>query len=141
MTPERRKLVALAVFVLDALVCGIWAYREATVMLDAVATPGGGSIAGVSGGVTVLIFTVAPPVITIVLSRASRPSALAKWWRNAHLAATLALVILPMMGGLRVILVSIVVFVPVQLFFVVGALAIWFATPRTLPDTPSEASS
>ena len=141
MRPERRKMLALAVFVLDALVCGIRAYREATVMLDALSTPGSGSIAGVSGGLPVLIFTVAPPLITILLARASGPTALAKWWRNAHLAATLALVILPMMGGLRVMLVSIVVFVPVQLFFVIAALAIWFASPRTLPDTPSEASS
>jgi hypothetical protein len=138
---QRRTLIARIIFVLDVLVCGIWAYREATVMLVALSRSGSGSIAGVSGGLTVLIFTVAPPVITIVLARASGPTATAKWWRNAHLAATLALVILPMMGGLRVILVSIVVFVPVQLFFVIGALAIWFASPRKLPDAPSEASS
>ena len=66
---------------------------------------------------------------------------LAKHWRNAHLAVTLALVILPVMGSLRVMMVSIVVFLPVQLFFVVGALAIWIASPRTRPDTPSEAAS
>ena len=32
------------------------------------------------------------------------------------------------MGGLRVMMVSIVVFLPVQVFFVVGALAIWIAS-------------
>ena len=53
----------------------------------------------------------------------------------------LALAILPVMGGLRVMMVSIVVFLPVQVFFVVGALAIWIASPRTRPDTPSEAAS
>ena len=84
----------------------------------------------VTGGVLESLLTVVPPVITILLARASS-SRLAKHWRNAHLAALLALILLPMMGGLRVMMVSIVVLLPVQLFFVIGALTIWLEDRRT----------
>ena len=45
-----RQAIALVVFVLDALVCGIWAYREASAMLDVLSGTGSGGIAGVSAG-------------------------------------------------------------------------------------------
>jgi hypothetical protein len=58
---------------------------------------------------------VVPPDHHDSAARASS-SRLAKHWRNAHLAALLALIVLPMMGGLRVMMVSIVVMMPVQCF-------------------------
>jgi hypothetical protein len=59
---------------------------------------------------------------------------LARYWRNAHLAVTLAMIILPMMGGgLDLMMLSIAVFQPVQVFFVIGAFAIWIANPRRQP--------
>lgn len=138
---KRRRLIALAVFVIAALVCAVWAYWAATSMLRTLSGSGSGGIAGVSTGVLDVISTVVPPFITIWLARASGSTRLATRWRNAHLAVTLAMVILPLMGGLRVMMVSIVVFVPVQLFFVIGALAIWIASPRKRPDAPGEAAS
>lgn len=141
MTAERRRAIALALFVLDVLGCGIWVYREAMSILDALGA-GSAGIAGVSvsGGVVEGMYTVVPPIVTILLARASG-SRLARHWRNAHLAVTLALIILPMLGGLRMILVSIAVFLPVQVFFVIGSVAIWFANPRKGPDTSSEAAT
>ena len=123
---KRRRLLARIVLVLDALVCGIWAYSSARSMLQSLADTGSGGIGAVSvsGGLVESLFTVVPPIITILLTRASGTT-LARYWRSAHFAALLALIILPMMGGLRMIMVSIAVLVPVQLFFVIGALAIW----------------
>jgi hypothetical protein len=137
---ERRKAIALVVFAIDLLVCGIWAYREASSMLEVLSGSGSGGIAGVSAGVVEGLFTVVPPILTIWLARDSA-TPVARRWRNAHLAVIVALVIVPLVGSLRVMMVSIVVFLPVQVFFVVGALAIWFASPRKRPDAPSEAAS
>jgi hypothetical protein len=133
VTAERRRTIALIVFVLDVLVCGVWAYSAASSMLRTLEGAGSGGLGGisVSAGVIEALYTVVPPIITLVLARASGSMPLARWWRNAHLAAVLALIVLPMMGSLRVMMVSIVVFLPVQLFFVIGALAIWIASPRT----------
>jgi len=131
---KRRKLIARIMLVLDVLVCGIWVYLAATSTIRALS--GSGSGVSVGGGVLDLAFTVVPPFITIALARASGSTRAARYWRNAHLAVTLALVILPMMAGLRVMMVSIAVFVPVQLFFVVGAVAIWIANARPRSLTP-----
>ena len=44
------------------------------------------------------------------------------------------MIILPMMGGgLDLMMLSIAVFQPVQVFFVIGAFAIWIANPRRQP--------
>jgi uncharacterized membrane protein YtjA (UPF0391 family) len=137
---ERRRVIAVVVFVLDVLGCGIWAYRESNYVIYSLSGTGSGGIAGFSAGVLEVLFTVAPPIVTIWLAR-SWPSRLARWWRNAHLAAMLALVIVPTMASLHVMILSLVLFWPVQVFFVVGALAIWIANPRRRPDTPAEASS
>jgi hypothetical protein len=139
---RRRRLVRIAL-VLDALVCGVWAYWAATAMLRQLSGTGSGGIAGVSSGVLEMLYTVVPPIVTMVLARAAG-SRQANYWRNAHLAVLLALIVLPMMGGLRVMMVSIVVLLPVQLFFVIGALAIWFDktdNPPLPPSTSPEASS
>jgi hypothetical protein len=141
MTAERRKVIALAIFVLDLLVCGTWAYREAASMIQKLSGTGSGGIAGVSAGYAELLVTLVPIVLAFVLARASGATRLATYWRDVHLAASLALVILPSMGGLTVMMVSIVVFLPVQAFFVVGAVAIWIASPRRQPDLPAKASS
>jgi hypothetical protein len=133
---KRRRLLARITLVLDALVCGFWAFWAATSMLRQLSATGSGGIAGVSSGVPEMLYTVVPPVVTILLARASG-SRFAKHWRSAHLAALLALIILPMMGGLRVIMVSIVVLLPVQLFFVIGALIIWLED-RRMPAATSE---
>lgn len=133
MTAERRRATGLALFVLDIAGCGIWAWREARSMLEALSA-GSGGIAGVSAGIVEALFTVVPPMVSILLARASG-TRLARYWRNAHLAVMLALIILPMLGGLRVIMVSIVVFPPVQVFFAVGAIAIWIGSPRQPPKT------
>lgn len=141
MMAERRRVIAISIFVIDALVCGVWAYRAATSMLRLLGGAGSGGIGGVGAGAVELAYTVVPPIVTIWLARASGSTPLARRWRNAHLLATLALIILPLMGGLRVMLVSIVVFLPVQLFFVIGALAIWIASPRRRAETSSGTSS
>ena len=125
---KQRRLVVGITLVLDALVCGFWAYWAASRVLRSLAESGSGGIAGVSGGLVESLVTIVPPIMTILLTRASG-STLAKHWRNAHIAALLALIIVPMMGGLRLILVSIVVLLPVQVFFVVGTLIIWFDRP------------
>jgi len=133
-----RRQLARVTLLLDALVCGIWAYWAATSMLRRLSATGSGGIGVVSvgGGLLESLVTVVPPIVTILLARASG-SRFAKHWRNAHLAALLALIILPMMGGLRMMMVSIVVMLPVQLFFVIGALTIWFEDRRT-PSVTTE---
>lgn len=127
---KRRRLLAGIALVLDALVCGFWAYWAASRVLRSLAETGSGGIAGVSvsGGISEILITVVPPIVTILLARAAG-STVAKYWRNTHIVTLLALIILPMMGGLRLMLVSIVVLLPVQLFFVVGAIVIWFDRP------------
>ena len=134
---RRRRRLARVILLLDALVCGFWAYWAATSMLRRLSEAGSGGVGAVSvgGGLLESLFTVAPPIVTILLARASG-SRLAKHWRNAHLVALLALIIVPMMGGLRMMMVSIVVMLPVQLFFVIGALTIWFEDRRTPTVTP-----
>lgn len=137
---KRRHLMSQIALALDALICGAWAYMAVSRMLQSMSTSGSGGIGGVSvgGGLVESLITVVPPIVTLSLARASG-STLAKYWRSAHIVALLALIILPMMGGLRAILVSIVIRLPVQVFFVVGAVAIWFDRPRHRPGTPSEA--
>jgi hypothetical protein len=133
-----RRQLARTILLLDALVCGVWAYWAATSILHRLSGAGSGGMGAVSfsAGLVESLFTVVPPIITILLARGSS-SRLAKHWRNAHLAALLALIIVPMMGGLRVMMVSIVVMMPVQLFFVIGALTIWLEDRRA-PSVTTE---
>ena len=133
-----RRQLARVTLLLDALVCGFWAYWAATSMLRRLSATGSGGIGAVTvgGGLLESLVTVVPPIVTILLARVS-DSRFAKHWRNAHLAALLALIILPMMGGLRVMMVSIVVLLPVQLFFVIGALTIWLDDRRS-PSVTTE---
>ena len=135
MTLERRRTIAFILFILDVLVCPIWAYMAAAFMLQSLSSAGSGGIA-VSSGVVESLITVVPPIVTILLARATGPTRLARHWRNAHVAVLLALIIVPLMAGLRVMMVSIAVFRPVQVFFVVGALAIWIASPRPPQSAP-----
>jgi hypothetical protein len=130
--------LARTILLLDALVCGVWAYWAAMSMLRRLSGAGSGGMGAVSvsAGLLESLITMVPPIITILLARASR-SHLAKHWRNAHLAALLGLIILPMMGGLRAMMVSIVVMMPVQLFFVIGALTIWL-DDRRRPSVTTE---
>jgi hypothetical protein len=126
----------MAVFVVDALACGLWGYREVRPLVD----PGSGSggLAGVSFGIAGMLVTIVPPIVTMVLARLAG-SPLARWWRNAHLAVTFTFIIVPMaMTNMYVLILSIVAFPPVTVFFVLGAIAIWIASP---PHQPSEASA
>lgn len=134
---QTRRLLVRIALVVDALICASWASWAATSMLRQLSGTGSGGIAGVSVGAGLVdsLITVAPPIVTLLLARASG-SRLAKYWRNAHLAALLALIILPMMGGLRIMMVSIVVLPPVQLFFVIGAFVIWLEDRRTTAIIP-----
>ena len=130
----KRTLMARIIFALDVLGCGIWAYREVSWVLDPSVVSGG--IAGVSFGILGVLLTLVPPIVTIALARLSG-SRLATWWRNAHLIATLALIIAPMTtANIYVLIVSILVFPPVTVFFVSGSIAIWIAHPRPQPVTP-----
>jgi hypothetical protein len=128
---KRRLWTARIMFGLDVLVCGVWIYWTATSMMRMLST-GSGGIAAVGTGVE-LFFTVLPPVITIALASAAGSTRLARYWRNAHLAVTLAMIIVPLMGGLGLMMLSIAVFQPVQVFFVIGAFAIWIASPQRKP--------
>jgi hypothetical protein len=135
VTLEPRRTIAFILFILDVLVCPIWAYAAASFMLQSLSSAGSGGIA-VSSGVVESLITIVPPIVTILLARATGPTRLARHWRNAHVAVLLALIIVPLMAGLRVMMVSIAVFRPVQVFFVVGALAIWIASPRPPQSAP-----
>jgi hypothetical protein len=135
VTAERRQLIATVVFILGLLICSLWVFRDLRAMFSP--ETGSGGIAGVSLGLTGILVTIVPPVLTIWLTQLSGWW-LAKWWRNAHLAVTLALIVVPMaMTSMYVLIVSILVFPPVSIFFVVGAIAIWFASPGN-PPSPSE---
>jgi len=85
-----------------------------------------------------LFLTVAAPVISIWLAHLS--TRLAKWWRNVHLLTTLALIIAPMVWfNPYTLFGSLAMFLPAQAFFVVGSIAIWFASPPKLPPRESPA--
>lgn len=128
---EKRRLIAEIVFALGTLGCGVWAYREVGSVLGP--DIGSGGIAGVSLGMFGVVFTLVPPIVTIWLARLTK-SRWAKSWRNAHLTATLALIILPMMTtSVYALVISILVFPPVTVFFVIGSIAIWIATPPRRP--------
>lgn len=132
MMDKRRQLIARIIFVLDVLICAVWIYWTVTSMLRMLSGSGSGGIGAVSSGVD-LVFTVLPPIVTMTLARAAGSTRLARYWRNAHLAVTLALILMPLMGSLQVMMLSIAVFQPVQMFFVIGAVAIWIARPRMQP--------
>jgi hypothetical protein len=136
---KRRKLIAQVILALDVLVCAVWIYWTTASMLRMLHSGGSGGMGAVSTGVE-LFFTVLPPILTITLARASGSTRVARYWRNAHLVVTLALIVLPLIGGLDLILVSIAVFQPVQVFFVIGAVAIWIGSPRRPPLDATEAS-
>jgi hypothetical protein len=106
VTLEWRRRIAFIVFILDVLVCPIWAYSAASFVLQSLSSAGSGGIGAVSvsGGIVESLFTIVPPIV--------------------------------LMAGLRVMMVSIAVFRPVQVFFVVGALAIWIASPRPPQSSP-----
>lgn len=138
MTDERRQLLMRVVLVLDVFVCTAWAFWSLAPLFEAQRMGSGGT-----GAVSVsfgpagleLFLTVAAPVISIWLAHLSGRT-LAKRWRNAHLLTTLALVIVPMVWfNPYTFFGSLALFLPVQVFYVVGAVAIWFASPRTLPPT------
>jgi len=129
MMEARRLVLARVMFVLDVLVCAVWVYWSASSMMRMLSGSGSGAFARVSTGVE-LLFTLLPLIITIALARAAGSTRLARYWRNAHLLVTLAIIILPLMGGLTLMMLSIAVFQPVQVFFVLGAVAIWIASPR-----------
>ena len=132
MMEKHRQLIARIMFVLDVLVCGLWIAWTTASMLRLFSGTGSGNFAAVSNSVE-LLFTVLPPVITIVLARAAGSTRQARYWRNAHLAVTLAMIIVPLMGGVKLLILSIALFQPVQVFFVIGAFAIWIARPRRQP--------
>jgi hypothetical protein len=126
---KRRLMLARIMLGLDVLVCAVWIYWSLSSMRRMLSGTGSGAIAGVGTGVD-LFLTVLPPVITIDLTRAAGSTRLARYWRNAHLIVTLAMIIVPLMGGLSLMMLSIAVFQPVQVLFVIGAFAIWFGSPR-----------
>ena len=91
------------------------------------------SVSFVSPAAPKLLLTVVAPVISIWLAHLSTRR-MAKRWRNAHLLTTLALIIVPMVWfSPYTFFGSLAAFLPVQMFFVVGAVAIWFASPRSEP--------
>jgi hypothetical protein len=144
VTDERRRRLMQVAMVVDGLVCAGWAYWSLLPMLAMLRDTGSGGIGSFSVGFASpaaleLVLTVAAPVISIWLAQLSA-TRLARWWRNAHLLATLALVIVPMVSfNPYTFFGSLALFLPVQVFFVVGSVAIWFASPRKLPPTEAPA--
>ena len=144
MTDERRQLLLRLVLVLDAVVCAVWVYWSLSPLFEMVRDTGSGgigsaSVSFVSPAGLELFLTVAAPVISIWLAHLSA-CRLAKRWRNAHLVTTLALILVPIAWfNPYTFFGSSVLFLPLQLFFVVGAIAIWLASPRKLPPTEAPA--
>jgi hypothetical protein len=124
--------IALA---LDAVVCATWVYWSLSPLFAMVRDTGSGGMAATSvsfvSTVTLELFlTVAAPVTSIWLAHLSTRR-LAQWWRNAHLLAILALIIVPMVWfNPYTLFGSIALFLPVQVFFVVGIIAIWIGSPQ-----------
>lgn len=142
MTDERRQLLMRIVLVLDVFVCAAWAFWSLSPLFEAYRM-GSGGIGAVNVSIgpasLELVLTVAAPVVSIWLAHLSNRR-LAKRWRNAHLATTLALVIVPMVWfNPFTFFGSLVLFLPAQVFFVVGSVVIWFASPRKLPPTEAPA--
>jgi hypothetical protein len=141
MTDERRQLLMRIVLVLNVFVCAAWAFWSLSPLFEMWRT-GSGGIAGVSFAAPValqLLLTVAAPIVSIWLAHSSARR-LAQRWRNAHLLTTLALIIVPMVSFNPYTFVgSVALFLPMQVFFVVGSVAIWLASPRKLPPTETPA--
>jgi hypothetical protein len=144
MTDERRQLLLRLVLVLDAVVCTAWAYWSVSPLFAMVRDTGSGGIGSASVSLVSpagleLVLTVAAPVISIWLAHLSTRR-LAKWWRNGHLLTTLMLILVPIAWfNPYTFFGSTALFLPLQVFFVVGAIAIWLASPRKLPPTEAPA--
>ena len=143
MTDQRRQRLLPIVLVLDAVVCGAWAYWSLSPLFGMPRTGsvgvGSASVSFVSPAALELFLTVAGPVTSIWLSHLSTRR-LAKHWRNAHLVTTLALILVPMVWfNPYTFFGSLAVFLPIQVFFVIGAVALWIASPRKLPPTEAPA--
>jgi hypothetical protein len=143
VTDQRKQRFLRIVLVLDAVVCAAWAYWALSPLFEIPRTGSGGtgsaSVSFVSPAALELLLTVAGPVTSIWLAHLSAQR-LAKRWRNAHLLTTLALILVPMMWfNPYTFFGSLAVFLPVQVFFVVGAIALWIASPRKLPPTEAPA--
>jgi hypothetical protein len=139
VTDQRRQLLMRVILVLDVFVCAAWAFWTLSPLFDMVRA-GSGGVAAVSfaspAGLELLL-TVAAPVISIWLAHLSNRR-LAKRWRNAHLLATLALIIVPMVSfNPFAFFGSLALFLPAQVFFVIGAVAIWIGSPRRQPARES----
>jgi hypothetical protein len=131
-SPVRRRAAQIA-FVAGSLFCLSWAAWAAGETYTFFATTSSGGIGSVSVASSELIYGVVPLLLTVILARMSDSARLARRWRNAHLLTTLAMVIAAMTGSSIVAALFVMsAWIPVQLFFVNGALAIWMSNPRGL---------
>jgi hypothetical protein len=144
---RNRRRYAWAIVVTGTVLCLWWAYIWAAPIF-AMAGQGSGGIGAVSGNVfefgAELLWPLVPPAslwATFRLAKRSGARRLARNWRRAHVATTLVLIgaLFPIAsafgfvgaGGLAA------VFLPIQVWFAVGAIAIRIGSGRAEASVPS----
>jgi len=108
----------------------LWGYAWLSTILSAAEefSRGIGAVSlGLSEAVVQLCALVVPVAITFRLTRLARTTGLAVAWRSAHVATAVALVAIAVVSNIFVRMAVFSVFLPVQVFFANGALAIWIA--------------
>ncbi len=134
---KNRARLGLAVFVIGTAACVLWAYSWVAPVVAP--TTGRGGIGFVSVNVLVLaaalFVAVGPPFLTFRLTGASGARGLGTAWRRVHVVAVIALVSTFFFGSIWSF-VAVALFLPLQAFFAIGALAIWIAYPATRPIIP-----
>lgn len=124
---DRRQLVGLLIFVVGTALCGLWAYQA----ISSVMGQGSGGIGAVSAGAAealiALLSLFVPQLVTFQLTKRSGGERLATVLRWSHLLASVGLAGMVVLGQ---IFLAMLLFLPMQAFFVTAAVALRIARPK-----------
>ncbi len=124
------RVVAVCVFVVGTALCGYWAYvRLASSLPFLVQDAGSGGVGAVSVGLVPLeLLLFLSPVLTFALTKKGITGALGVKLRWTHVIVTIGLIAIAFAGAIHrnagLAFVAIDMFSPVQLFFLVAAIAL-----------------
>jgi hypothetical protein len=143
MSVGTRRTIGLAVFAIGTAVCGVWGYVWTSPALSPfMMLEEREPFEFVHASLIPLVLAFAP-AFTFWLTRRAMPSLSAKALRIGHLAAIVLFIatgrailatassVVPTRSLASFITVTLYSFMPVQAFWVNGALALWIASPRS----------
>ena len=144
MNVGTRRIVGFAVFAIGTALCGVWGYEWTSPTLSPFMTleePDRTTFELWTASLTLPVL-VSAPAFTFWLTRRAMPSLPAKALRIGHLASIVVWMagVLLLLAGLAGFITDLAGFItrvtlfslmPVQAFWVNGALALWIASPRS----------